>query len=130
MKKLIKLFLSLTLVSVLSLAGISQVSALEDGASTRAIETYTRSTDIDLRSDYGYVTATIYINHNMTTGKSVITKIVVHEHFNVSYNHLLTVDINSSPAIGTYFQGAIKVKLTYKYKDYYSSYTTYGYIQL
>ena len=73
MKKFMKLILCCTLVSILSLAGISQVSALEDGASTRAIETYTRSTNINLTSDYGYVTATIYINHNMTTGKSMIT---------------------------------------------------------
>ena len=125
-----KLILCCTLVSILSLAGISQVSALEDGASTRAIETYTRSTNINLTSDYGYVTATIYINHNMTTGKSMITQISVAKHFNVSYSYLQSVDITSSPAIGTYFQGAVKVKLTYKYKDHYNNYTAYGYIQL
>ena len=130
MKKFMKLILCCTLVSILSLSGISQVSALEDGASTRAIETYTRSTNINLTSDYGYVKATIYINHNMTTGKSVITKISVTEYFNQSYLFLQSDDINSSPAIGTYFQGAVKVKLTYKYSDHYSSYTAYGYIQL
>lgn len=130
MKKFMKLILCCTLVSILSLAGISQVSALEDGASTRAIETYTRSTNINLTSDYGYVKATIYINHNMTTGKSVITQISVKEYFNESYSYLQTTDITSSPAIGTYFQGAVKVKLTLKYSDRYSNYTAYGYIQL
>lgn len=130
MKKIMKLILSLTLVSVLSLAGISQVSALEDGASTRAIETYTRSTNIDLRSDYGYVKATINISHNMTTGKSWLTEVSVKPYFNESYNYLKTVDINTSPSLGTTFQGAIKVKITYKYQDKYSNYTAYGYIQL
>lgn len=130
MKKFMKLILSLTLVSVLSLAGISQVSALEDGASTRAIETYTRSTDIKLASDYGYVTATIYINHNMTTGKSQITKIGCTEYFNESYSLLDSVDIDSSPGLNVVFTGAIKVKLTYKYRNGLSNYTAYGYIQL
>ena len=130
MKKFMKLILCCTLVSILSLAGISQVSALEDGASSRAIETYTRSTNINLTSDYGYVKATIYINHNMTTGKSMITKISVKEYFNQSYSYLQTTDISSSPAIGTYFQGAVNVKLTLKYKDHYNNYTAYGYIQL
>ena len=130
MKKLMKLILSLTLVSVLSLAGISQVSALEDGASTRAIETYSRSVDIQLAGDYGYVTATINISHNMTTGKSWITQVSVKEHFNVSYVLLRTEDINTSPTIGTTFQGAIKVKIIYKYVHNNTHYTTNGYIQL
>lgn len=130
MKKFMKLILCCTLVSILSLAGISQVSALEDGASTRAIETYTRSTNINLASDYGYVKATIYINHNMTTGKSQITKIGVNEHFNVSYALLDSIDIDSSPGINVVFTGAVKVKLTYKYRNGLSTYTAYGYIQL
>lgn len=130
MKKFMKLILSLTLVSVLSLAGISQVSALEDGASTRAIETYTRSTNIQLASDHGYVTATININHNMTTGKSWITSVSIKPYFNESYLLLRTVDVNTSPDIGVYFQGAINVKITYKYADKYTTYTRYGYIQL
>ena len=130
MKKFMKLILCCTLVSILSLAGISQVSALEDGASSRAIETYTRSTNIQLNSNHGYVTATINISHNMTTGKSWITQITIKEHFNVSYNYLDTVDFDTNPALNTYFQGAIKVKITYKYQDIYSNYTVYGYIQL
>ena len=125
-----KLILSLTLVSVLSLACVSQVSALEDGASTRAIETYTRSTNINLTSNYGYVTATINISHNMTTGKSWLTSVSITPHFNVSYTSLRTVDFDTDPALGTYFQGAIKVKITYRYQDVYNSYTAYGYIQL
>lgn len=130
MKKFMKLILCCTLVSILSLAGISQVSALEDGASTRAIETYTRSTNITLNSDDGYVTATINISHNMTTGKSWLTSVSVNEHFNVSDEFLRTYDINTNPTLGTTFQGAIKVKITYKYKDKYNTYTKYGYIQL
>lgn len=130
MKKFMKLILCCTLVSILSLAGISQVSALEDGASTRAIETYTRSTNITLNGSDGYVTLTIHISHNMTTGKSWLTKIVCQEHFNVADVYLRTEDFDSNPALNTYFQGAVKVKLTYKYKDKYSTYTKYGYIQL
>lgn len=130
MKKFMKLILCCTLVSILSLAGISQVSALEDGASSRAIETYTRSTNITLNSDHGYVTATIYINHNMTTGKSYLTKIIVQPHFNINNNFLRTVSVSSNPAIEETFSGAIKVKITYKYADRYNTYTKYGYIQL
>lgn len=130
MKKFMKLILCCTLVSILSLAGISQVSALEDGASTRAIETYTRSTNITLNSNHGYVKATININHNMTTGKSWITQVSVKEYFEVSNAFLYTDDVDTDPALGTYFQGAIKVKITYKYGDGYSTYTKYGYIQL
>ena len=130
MKKFMKLILCCTLVSILSLAGISQVSALEDGASSRAIETYTRSTNITLNGDDGYVKMTIYISHNMTTGKSWLTKIACQEHFDVTDFYLDTVDFYSNPALNTYFQGAIKVKITYKYKDRYNTYTKYGYIQL
>lgn len=130
MKKFMKLILSLTLVSVLSLAGISQVSALEDGASSRAIETYTRSTNITLNGSDGYVTATIYINHNMTTGKSYLTRISLVEHFNISNDYLRSVSMSSDPALQKVFSGAIKVKLTYKYADKYSNHTVYGYIQL
>lgn len=130
MKKLMKLILSLTLVSVLSLAGISQVSALEDGASTRAIETYTRSTNITLNSNHGYVAVTIHINHNMTTGKSYLTKIVVTPYFNVGNMYLKSKSITTNPALQEVFSGAINVKITYKYQDLYNTYTSYGYIQL
>lgn len=130
MKKFMKLILCCTLVSVLSLAGLSQVSALEDGASTRAIETYTRSTNITLNSNHGYVKATITISHNMTTGKSQITKITVQPYFNVSNPFLMSKSITSNPALEEVFSGAINVKLTYKYQDIYTTYTSYGYIQL
>lgn len=130
MKKFMKLILCCTLVSILSLAGISQVSALEDGASTRAIETYTRSTNITLASDYGYVKATIYINHNMTTGKSYISRVACTDYFNESYTLLRTVDIYTTPGLEVTFTGPIKVKITYKYRNNLTNYTAYGYIQL
>lgn len=130
MKKLFKFIVCCTLVSVLSLAGLSQVSALEDGASSRAIETYTRSTNIYLASDYGYVAVTLYINHNMTTGKSYISRIGYTPHFNVSYLLLSTESISTTPGLEVNFTGAINVKITYKYKNDNTRYTAYGYIQL
>lgn len=130
MKKLMKLILSLTLVSVLSLAGISQVSALEDGASTRAIETYTRSTDIQLASNHGYVSVTLYINHNMTTGKSYISRIEYQPHFNVYNFYLYDKGISTNPGLEEVFSGAINIKITYKYQDLNTTYTRIGYIQL
>ena len=130
MKKFMKLILFCTLVSILSLAGISQVSALEDGASSRAIETYTRSTNITLHSDHGYVAVTLYINHNMTTGKSYISRIAYKEYFNESYMLLNGQSISTTPGLEVNFTGAINIKITYKYKNNYTSYTSYGYIQL
>lgn len=129
MKKFMKLILCCTLVSILSLAGISQVSALEDGASSRAIETYTRSTNIDL-GVYGYTKVTISIRHNMTTGNSYISQITCQPFFNESYITLRTKSVSTNPALEKTFSGPINVKITYKYINNTTTYTAYGYIQL
>lgn len=132
MKKFIKLVLCCALVSVMSLATVAStdVFALEEGASARAIETYTRTTNITLSGNDGYVKITIYINHNMTTGKSYLTQIVCQPYFNESNVFLITRSVSTDPDLEEVFTGAIQVKITYKYDDQYNTYTKYGYIQL
>lgn len=132
MKKFIKLVLCCALVSVMSLATVAStdVFALEEGASARAIETYTRTTNVQLAGEFGYVKVTLYINHNMTTGKSYISRIEYMEYFNESYILLFGKSLTTDPDIEEVFTGAIQIKITYKYSNNNTSYTAYGYIQL
>ena len=70
----------------------------------RAIERYQKSVDI-ICGLYGYITVTVTIGHNMTTGRMWVDDIAYETHFDNGYQLVYVLDIYTDPEIGSTITG-------------------------
>ena len=104
----------------------NKVQAL-DNLSPRALETYTKHTVIGC-GEIGYTEVTLYITHNMTTGKSWISSISHDDTVFVLYPLADITSVETDPDIDEYFTGKISIKITVHYSNIGHDFQTIKYI--
>lgn len=110
-----KIFMWTLSLSMLLMCSFVTVQAKNDYVQNYSIETYTVTQDKGI-GDYGYVTCTVKIDHNIQSGTNRVASVSVTPHFNSAWPLLMMVGTPSStPASGEYVSKGGYVTVHFQY---------------